>query len=368
MVCRLVVDTGAAPGGVVALGARDESGFRTAVGAAGRLSRRAGSPAVTAHTPYDLASVTKPVIAATAARLERAGVLSLAAPLGTLLPLARGTASEACTLELLLAHRAGLAAHLPLFGPLVARRPVERGRALRAACEARRPECAGDPPADGFPPLYSDLGYVLVGEAIARVAGAPLDELVAREVAGPLALELGSARQWRGRDPLRFAGVAPTETLAFRGGPVIGAVHDENAWALAGHGCAGQAGLFGTAASVCDFGCALLDALAGRRSDWLRRAEVERLVRPRPGGSLRAGFDGKSGEASAAGLRAGPRTFGHLGFTGTSLWCEPELQVVSVLLTNRVCPSRDDLRLRAARPKLQDALLALAAAARETQR
>ena len=80
------------------------------------------------------------------------------------------------------------------------------------------------------------------------------------------------------------------------------------------------------------------------------------LVKPRPGGTLRAGFDGKSEGASSAGALSGPETFGHLGFTGTSLWCDPGAGVASVLLTNRVHPTRDNPRIRAARPALHDAL------------
>jgi CubicO group peptidase (beta-lactamase class C family) len=80
------------------------------------------------------------------------------------------------------------------------------------------------------------------------------------------------------------------------------------------------------------------------------------LLRDRPGGSLRAGFDAKSPTSSAAGDLCGPRTFGHLGFTGTSLWCDPAAGIVSVLLTNRVHPTRENPRIRAARPLVHDAL------------
>jgi CubicO group peptidase (beta-lactamase class C family) len=83
---------------------------------------------------------------------------------------------------------------------------------------------------------------------------------------------------------------------------------------------------------------------------------VARLVTPRPLGTLRAGFDGRSSADSAAGKRASPDTFGHLGFTGTSIWCDPTAGRVTVLLTNRVCPSRDNMRIRLVRPRIHDAL------------
>jgi CubicO group peptidase (beta-lactamase class C family) len=154
--------------------------------------------------------------------------------------------------------------------------------------------------------------------------------------------------------------------MVFRGGEISGAVHDENAWAFSGHGLSGQAGLFGTAEAVARFGAFLLDALAARGGGPLTAESAGRLVRPRAaegqppaaGNSLRAGFDGKSGTGSSAGERASDATFGHLGFTGTSLWCDPRAEIVTVLLTNRVCPSRDHVAIRQARPRVHDALFA----------
>ena len=140
-----------------------------------------------------------------------------------------------------------------------------------------------------------------------------------------------------------------------------GIVHDENAWALSGHAASGHAGLFGTVHDVLGFGSALLEALAGR-SGWLSRQALWTLVKPRPGGTLRAGFDSKSEGASSAGALSGRETFGHLGFTGTSLWCDPGAGIASVLLTNRVHPTRDNPRIRAARPLIHDALFAAAKA------
>jgi CubicO group peptidase (beta-lactamase class C family) len=351
LVFDLVVSSGAAPGATVALAISDSNVQLSAIGAAGSLTRMPGAAPVTPATPYDLASLTKPFFVTTVARLVRSGVLTLSAPLGDLLVEARGTPSEASSLELLLAHRAGLEAHRPFFRKLVQRRPLDRASVLVEACSARRPECRGPLPLDGFAPLYSDLGFLLAGAAIERLTQQPLDELIHEQVSAPLGLDVGSVRRWLARDRSFPERVAPTESVGWRGGMLRAVVHDENAWALSGHGAAGHAGLFGTAASVLELGRALLDA----------HAELEPFVRPRSGGSLRAGFDAKSDQGSAAGTCAGPRTFGHLGFTGTSLWCDPDQAIVSVLLSNRVCPTRDDIRLRAVRPRVQDALYAIAA-------
>lgn len=306
-------------------------------------------------TLFDLASVSKPIVACTLARLARRGALDLAQPLGDVLPEARGTPSEPVPLELLLAHRAGLEAHRALFAPVFSGRPIRPSDALRQAASARRPDCAGRPGAEGFPPLYSDLGYLLLGAAIEAVASEPLDRVVEQEVTGPLGLELGSARQLRRRRPRFDRDVAPTEVVRARGGCVRGVVHDENAWALSGHGSSGHAGLFGAVSDVLGFGAAVLAALGGE-SSWLERALVEKLVMPRPGGSLRAGFDGKSEAGSSAGASCSEQTFGHLGFTGTSLWCDPRAGIATVLLTNRVHPTRDNPRIRVARPRVHDAL------------
>lgn len=353
---RHVVQADVAPGASLAVGLRRGDGWHFLLGAAGSLGRGRSEP-VTAETPFDLASITKPFFACTVARLEAAGRLRLEATLAELLPEARGSAARDATLDLLLAHRAGLDAHRPLFAPLVARRPFDRRRALAEAAAAVRPECRAQRPANGFAAVYSDLGYLLAGEAVSTALATPLSELFRAEVSEPLGLDVGPAARWLRRMPQFVRKVAHTENVPWRGGVLRGTVHDENAWAFSGHGMAGHAGLFGTARDVARFGAALLDALQGR-SAWLGSAPMERLVRARDQASLRAGFDGVSGTTSAAGTRMGPRTFGHLGFTGTSLWCDPALGIVTVILTNRVNPSRAHVAIRAARPMLQDLLVA----------
>jgi serine-type D-Ala-D-Ala carboxypeptidase len=333
---------------------------------------------------FDLASLTKPMTAVAVA--EAGHVIDRRAPLGALLPEAHGTASEGIALELLLAHRAGLEGHRPLYEPLLRGETVDLASALHEAADARRADASGDPPPEGFDPVYSDLGYILAGEALARARGArDAGEAIASSVLEPLGIleQAGTVRDLAARGVV--GPFAPTETVPWRGGPIIGAVHDENAWALTGVGGSGHAGIFATIDAVLTFGAATLDWLdrvvsghagdAGHRGQTghARQAshgrDIDRasrdlawLVRSRPGGDLRAGFDGKSGHTSdgssgsSGGSRLGPRSFGHLGFTGTSLWIDPDAKVVLALLTNRVCPTRTNLAIRAARPWAHDTL------------
>ncbi len=375
---RSVVDLGAvadlavgthraAPGACVAAAWRESGAFRFGLGAAGRLTFDDAAPEVLVATPFDLASVTKPLTALALARLERRGALSRRERLGDVVPALASTRSARVPLDLLSAHRAGLDAHRPLYAPLLDGATVDLERAIAIAADARRPECEGEPPPEGFAPVYSDLGYLLLGAAIAARGGADLDEVVAREITGPLGLSpaasagevpgaIASARQLRARDPRFDERVAPTEHVPWRGGVVRGAVHDENAWAVGRDASCGHAGLFGDALAVARLGAAILAALAGELPGWLTPEELAPLLRERPGGSLLAGFDRRSGESPTSGARFGARTFGHLGFTGTSLWIDPDASLVGVLLTNRVHPTRAADAIRRARPAVYDAL------------
>jgi CubicO group peptidase (beta-lactamase class C family) len=346
-----IVERGVASAAVLAVARHGRAGWTISQGAAGHTGKRPADP----DSVFDLASITKSFVAVTLARLVERGLVDFETPLGEWVEESAGTSSERCTLEALGSHRAGLVAHRALFSPLLERRAVGRRSALRSAARG-----GTSPEAGLHPPVYSDLGYLLLGEALSRSTGRELDELVAREVCAPLGSQADSARKWFSADRHFIERVAPTEFSGFRGGVIRGAVHDENAWALSGYGSSGHAGLFGRAADVLALGTALLDALAGRDASFLSRGTVERLLAERPGGTLRLGFDGKSAAGSSAGPSAGPLTFGHLGFTGTSFWCDPAADTVTAVLTNRVFPTRENVAIREARPRVHEALFAVA--------
>jgi serine-type D-Ala-D-Ala carboxypeptidase len=309
---------------------------------------------------FDLASITKSFCAVACIH---AG-LPLTTPVAEVLPGLSQSPVARTPLLWLLSHRAGLVDHVPLFLPFLederaTARPrtglLPRAEARVTVAERLRSDRGEPDPVFGFAPIYSDLGYFLAGEMLASYTETPDAGAAIRAVLlEPLGLAdaLGTARDLRLDE--RLPRVVPTEFVPWRGGVVHGRVHDENAFVLEGSGGAGHAGLFGTARALAAFGQLLVEA-AGDRGPLAHR-DFQELLAVRPGGTLRAGFDGKSVEGSSAGRQAGPNAFGHLGFTGTSLWIDPDLGVATVFLTNRVSPTRASTHIRQARPIVHDLL------------
>jgi CubicO group peptidase (beta-lactamase class C family) len=355
--CRIaqyIEHKGLAPAVSLGVAVRRSGGWRLATGAAGRVAHR--TPAkVSAHTPFDLASLTKPFVAMAVAQLAKASVVRLSEPLSNYLPCLRGHPIARISIAQALSHRAGLRAHDVLFDRCIQQRLVsKRAMLLQAAANIAHEYQARDLAAVRFP-IYSDLGYLLVGAAIENITGNWLDSVVNENLLSGLRAPIFSSRQWRVRNVNFVDVVAPTEHVPWRGGILRGVVHDENAWAWAGYGIAGHAGLFATAPAILAVGVSVIDALAGRPSP-VSQFAAHFCTATREGGPLRAGFDGKSAKNSTAGRLMSDRSFGHLGFTGTSLWCDPEHEVVVTVLTNRVCPTRANTGLPLARAEIHDQL------------
>jgi CubicO group peptidase (beta-lactamase class C family) len=321
---------------------------------------------ITADTVYDLASLTKPM--ATSAALMKLDV-DVDAPVGPFVP-ELGHAGAGITFAQLLGHGSGLPAHLRFYERL---RAGERmGAASRR--EALLRMAAGTPveAAPGERAVYSDLGYVILGFAIERITGMRQDEAVRALVTGPLGMRdtfyvdlddparesAGGAAEPVATPDGRPVRVAPTEACPYRG-LVRGEVHDDNAHA--GGGIFGHAGLFGTAGDVARFAGAMVHAAAGRAVAGFTPDAVRRFFRTSgaPGTTWRLGWDTPS---STPGIShagdAWPRTgVGHLGFTGTSMWLDPERGRFAVLLTNRVHPSREHTGIREYRRAVMDAVV-----------
>jgi len=346
------VHGGVFPGAVAAIGWREGNVVQRFEACAGTLAP--DGPFTEIDTFYDLASLTKPFVAVSALRLLQAGRIELHQPIARWLPELEGTHGGQSTLSDLLSHRAGLLPWGGLFRETNAAFGSAEARRFILKEAATRSEAA---PTAGS--VYSDLGYMLAGETLARAAGKPLDQVVATHVTEPLGIasEVFYAASLPARARADFLErVAPTEQCVFRGRLVRGEVHDENC-AVYG-GIAGHAGIFGRVDAVLDFGLAVLDALAGR-SRWLDQALVRWALRARPGGGYVVGWDTKSAEGSSAGTLFSSRSFGHLGFTGTSIWCDPTRALCVVLLSNRVHPTRENIRIREYRPRFHDAVVRL---------
>lgn len=320
-IARSGMTRGAYPGAALVVGRRDtvlvSHGY-------GRLTWAAnGTPVSVDSTMYDLASVTKVVGTTTALMLlvER-GKVSLDAPVSRYIP--EVTGAPHATVRQLLNHTSGLRGTLPLH----------REAADRAAALARVfAETTIATP--GSRVIYSDLNAILLGEVVARVTGEPLETFVTREVLEPFGL-----RQTLYRPPRALQRrIAPTGI--WRGTPVSGQVHDANAAKLGG--VAGHAGLFGTAADLGRFARIMLAGGVTPEGKRVLKQETVALftavsVPARRGQSARAlGWQAlpTDEKESSAGRLFGPRSFGHTGFTGTSIWIDPDRNVFVVLLTNR---------------------------------
>ncbi len=305
---------------------------------AGTTSLVEGSP-VERGTLFDIASVTKVFTCAAALRMVDRGELDPDARIQEILGELKDRPVGKATLAQLMAHEAGFEPWVPFF------ERIERKDRGTAGARREMIRMIMDHPAvrnPGEEAAYSDLGYILLGEILGARSGRPLDEIIAAEVTGPL--RLTSVRF----APVRGA-VAATEDCPWRGRVISGEVHDDNAWTMGG--LAGHAGLFGPAVDVARFGAAWLEAL--ETGEWLSRELVARSIAPRPLGRG-LGWDLKSPRGSSAGDLMGERTFGHLGFTGCSLWVDPDAGLSVALLTNRVHPSRDNEAIREFRPRFHD--------------
>jgi CubicO group peptidase (beta-lactamase class C family) len=324
------ISAGAYPGATLIVGRHDTILFRKGYG---HLTWSVTSPAADADsTLYDLASLTKVVATTTALMLlVEQGTVRLDAPVATYLPEFRDDGTAGITVRQLLTHTSGLRADLP--DDELKAIPDSAGLMQRVLRETPRA-----PP--GTRVIYSDLNAILLGEIVARAARDPLDVFTAREIFAPLGL-----RQTMFRPPARLrARIAPTGV--WRGHAVAGSVNDGSAFKL--RGVSGNAGLFATAADLARFAQFMLREGVlpdGRR---LLSAETVRLFTTKaaglgPGREARAlGWQAlPTGEnVSSAGTLFGLRSYGHTGWTGTSLWIDPDRDLFVVLLTNRAYAPR----------------------------
>jgi CubicO group peptidase (beta-lactamase class C family) len=319
----------------------------------GRLTFDADARPAGEETIFDLASLTK-VLATTALvmrHVER-GRLALDDRVSRHLPRWRGADREDVTIRDLLAHSSGLPAHRPFYRELRGRDEFERAIVETPLEYSPRSKS-----------IYSDLGFMLLGFILEDATPVPLhgadrsgsNSGVPAQFDAML-VQMGGIQELRFHPPDIWKGrTAPTQQNTIRGRLLIGEVDDDNTWALGG--AAGQAGLFGTAASVGEYARHLLQVLDGRVGAFREETLATFIARQTdvPGSSRALGWDTML-PTSSCGTRLSPRAFGHTGFTGTSLWIDPERDRYAILLTNRVYPTPANEAIKQVRPAFHDAV------------
>jgi len=326
------------PGGVLAVGYKGE----LAVRAFGHHIYEATSTSVTRETMYDAASLTKVVVTTTALEmLAQSGRVALDNPIVRYLPeFAAGPQPEwraKVTVRHLLTHTSGLPTHKNYF------LEVKSKQELLAKIFVEPLEAE-----PGTRARYSDPGFILLGEIVERLTGKPVDALAREQI---FAL-LGMNDSMYNPPKRLWPRIAPTENdTAYRKRVVQGEVHDENAYAAGG--ITGHAGLFTTARDLAAFCQMMLNGGIYGHQRLLRRATIAMFTTPQE----IAGSQRRLGWAGAAGKYNSEHGYGHTGFTGTSIWLDPEKELFVVLLTNRVYPTRENDKIEQVRGTVHDAVV-----------
>lgn len=324
------IAAGGFPGCVVQFGNSREVTFEQAWG---RRQVEPVSEAMTTDTIFDLASLTKPIATATSVMvLAQTGRLSVDATVATYWPEFGVQGKDVLTLRDLLCHRSGLIADNPIGDYQHGREEaLARIAGLKLVAAPRQKM------------IYSDVNFIVLGEIVARVAGTPLHEYFRAEVAGPLGLRDTGFLP----DEALIPRIAPTEKL--RGTWLRGRVHDPRAAGLGG--VAGHAGLFGSSHDLGIYSRSLLRTLQQEETGLLNAATARAMIAPQrvPTGrtdetgenqyAVRGlGWDIRSGFSRNRPANASETSFGHTGFTGTSIWLDPEQDYYALLLANRLHP------------------------------
>ena len=334
------------PGATLAVGFRG----KVAIHAFGKLSYDAKSPAVKPATMYDIASLTKVVVTTTLveklAEGDFAVPLDLDAKIERYLPeWASGPQPEwrhRVTVRHLLTHTSGL----PPFKEYWRTSKSKQDTLTKIFAEPLEYE-------PGTKEVYSDLGIILMAEIIERLTGRTLDDLAKSFIFSPLGMKDSMYKPPKKLWPT----IAPTEIdNNFRHRLIQGEVHDENAYAIGG--VSGHAGVFGTAPDLAAFCQMLLNGGTYAHQRILRRATVAQFTTPQQlSGATRTLGWAVPTPGGLSGHYFSEHSFGHTGFTGTSIWIDPDRQLFVVLLTNRVHPTRENNKIQKVRVELHDAVM-----------
>ncbi|MGB0910112.1 MAG: serine hydrolase domain-containing protein [Nitrospirales bacterium] len=352
------VDTHVFPGSVLFVRCHDRICYHQAVGLTSQFPSE--HPA-RLDTVYDLASLTKPLATGMGiVCLVQDGILDIDQPVESILPELQGRVVGQATIQDLLCHRSGLPGWRPYYEHVFLQHGVLT-REVESTHRFNYLEYIAQEPLEYSPrtnSVYSDLGFILLGFVIEAVTGLPLRQYCAERMYHPLNAEplafFDRVGQVSDREQSSYT-FAKTEQDIWRGRMLEGEVHDENAYVLGG--AAGHAGLFGTAEAVSVVTKAWLDSYLGGGMFFdpkLVRQFTARQGEPQDS-SWALGWDTPS-SPSSSGSHFSSSAFGHLGFTGTSIWIDPEVELEVILLTNRVHPTRKNNKIRQFRPMIHDVI------------
>lgn len=308
--------------------------------------------AVSEKTFYDLASLTKPLATTLAILvLLQEGLINLSNQIKDIFPQTDGSFFSQMTIRDILCHSAGFPSHRPYYSELVTLEKQKKKEALLKLLLFEKPDYE-----PGTKSVYSDLGFMLLGLVIEKKSGLEPSVFFKEKIAAPLGLaeKIHYLPVMRQKDK----NYAPTEDCLFRKRVLCGEVSDENAGTL--EGLAGHAGLFGNIGGVLEMTENLLDQWQGRVEHPSYRAhdlQTFLLRQAIPGSTWALGFDTPAKTGSSGGRYLAETSVGHLGFTGTSFWIDPTRDLVMVLLSNRVHPTRENNLIKQFRPLFHDTVI-----------
>ena len=311
--------------------------------------------AVDNKTIFDLASLTKPLATSLSIlHLVQSGQVQLNQKISTIFPEISSDKAD-ITIHQLLSHQSGLPAHRPYFEHLSNVSPQNR---LKKLIKMIFDEPLVYQP--GGKTEYSDLGFMVLDAAIKRVSGYRLDSYLLHKILIPLGLTAPFFIDLFDKPNIQKENFAATEKCPWRKKIMLAEVHDDNAYVLGG--ICGHAGLFGTAWDVYQ----LLNILLGIYHDHPSQKNAQVILNRNwlrtffqvPDGAQRPlGFDIPSPQISSSGTYFSSNSVGHLGITGTSFWIDLERSIIIILLTNRVHPNRDNIKIRTFRPRIHDMIM-----------
>ncbi len=341
---REAVDKEVFPGGVLLVSQENQIVFFEAYGYANIFTEQK----MTRDTMFDLASLTK-ILATTVSLMKLVAdeKLTIETKLKSILPDFGDDDKGDITIFQLMTHTAGLRDWRPYYLPM-SLHPIEKRKSLLREFLVRESQT--------YIPetkmIYSDLGFMILEWVIEQISSRTLDTFVSEEIYRPLGLE----HLFFTDTSAKSGNFAATERCSLRECVLNGIVHDENAYMLGG--VSGHAGLFGNATDIDRLMSEMLNAYYGHSSSGIFcRDTVSLFFQHRKSSARALGFDCPAGKDASCGTRFSAHSIGHTGFTGTSVWSDIERFITVILLSNRVHPSRENMKIKSFRPALHDAVM-----------